>query len=92
MDTDSHPILSNGIVINQPKGFHIGDNVWVGSRCTILKGAAIPAGCVLAAGSILSKRLSCNNAVYASAKVLREKIHWSGEMIEDYEINNLTNE
>jgi len=31
----------------------IGDNVWVGANCTILKGAKIGNGCIVAAGSVV---------------------------------------
>lgn len=32
---------------------HIGDDVWVGANCTILKGARIGSGCVVATGSVV---------------------------------------
>lgn len=36
MDTDSHPIYNKtGDLLNYPKGFHIGNNVWIGAKCTI---------------------------------------------------------
>ncbi len=37
----------------------IEDDVWVGARVTILKGVTIERGCVVAAGSVVTKSLPC---------------------------------
>jgi acetyltransferase-like isoleucine patch superfamily enzyme len=37
------------------KGVTIGDDVWLGSRCTILDGVTIGTGAIIAAGSIVNK-------------------------------------
>lgn len=39
MDTDFHKITNAGDIINAPKEITIGDNAWLGRRCTILKGS-----------------------------------------------------
>jgi acetyltransferase-like isoleucine patch superfamily enzyme len=59
MDTDSHAIFpkKGGALINPDKKVHIGDNVWIGCRCLILKGVTINNGNIIAAGSLVSKSI-----------------------------------
>lgn len=38
-------------------GISIEDDVWIGANCVILDGAFIPKGCVIGAGSLVSKSL-----------------------------------
>lgn len=77
LDTDAHAIYDeNGERINNPRGFHIGDNVWIGARSTILKGVHIASGSVVATGSIVSKNLEIPNAIYVQNKPVRKKIKW----------------
>ena len=38
LDTDFHDVLQDGQVINQPEPIIIGNHVWIGCRCTVLKG------------------------------------------------------
>ncbi len=52
MDSDLHAIGSQPLV-NKP--VHIGNDVWIGCRCIILKGVTIGDGAVLAAGAIVTK-------------------------------------
>lgn len=55
MDGDGHTIYD---INNQPmigkREVVFGDNVWVGCRCTILKGALIPSGSIIGAGTIIA--------------------------------------
>lgn len=82
MDTDSHPILDEtGTQINENKGFVIGDKVWMGAKCTVLKGAAIASGCVIATGSLINKRLETPKTVYAGNRMLKENITWKSEIL-----------
>ncbi|MEO3406430.1 acyltransferase [Mucilaginibacter sp. CAU 1740] len=79
MDTDFHHIFDeNGQVFNHPKEVIIGDNVWVGCRCTILKGANLPDGSIIAAGSLVTKKLIGNNSIFGGnpMRVLKENITW----------------
>ncbi len=52
MDSDLHP-LPNGEL--DSKAVTIGDNVWIGCRCIILKGVHIGNGAVIAAGAVVTK-------------------------------------
>ncbi len=79
MDTDFHHIADeHGVVFNHPKEIIIGDKVWIGCRCTILKGAVIPNGSIVAAGSMVTKKLAGENNIFGGnpLKVLKEKVSW----------------
>jgi len=79
MDTDFHKIKDEtDRIINGPEPVTVGNNVWIGCRCLILKGANIPDGCVIGAGSLVSKPLESGSAIYAGspAKCARENIEW----------------
>jgi len=79
MDSDAHTISNNlGEIINAPKEIIFGDGVWMGCRCTVLKGAIIPNGAVVGAGSIVSRELDKEQTLYAGvpAKLLKENISW----------------
>ena len=80
MDTDFHHIADEtGVVFNHPKEIIIGDRVWVGCRCTILKGAVIPNGCVVAANSMVTKALSGEKCIFGGnpLRVLKSGISWN---------------
>ena len=78
MDGDFHKIYSHEETkpINQDQGITIGNHVWIGSRCTVLKGAAIPDYSVLASCSLVTKALALENCIYASNKIIKENIRW----------------
>lgn len=77
-DTDFHKIksISDGTCLNDNKPVHIGEHVWIGARCTVLKGSRIPDDSVLAAGSIVTKKLKSNNAIYVSNNIVKGDITW----------------
>lgn len=79
MDHDTHNIIdSNGKRINNDETIKVGDRVWICCRTTILKGTVIPSGCVVAAGSVESKKFEEKNAVIGShGKILKKNIIWS---------------
>ena len=50
----------------------IGDNVWIGQNCVILKGVTIGNNCVIAAGSVVTKSTPPNSLVAGlPAKVIK---------------------
>jgi acetyltransferase-like isoleucine patch superfamily enzyme len=79
MDTDFHYIYDEAAqVINPPKEVIIGRNVWVGCRCTILKGANIPCGSIIAANSLVTKTLVGEKNIFGGnpLRVLKSQITW----------------
>lgn len=81
MDNDSHDILDeNNIIINAPKEISIGNDVWIGCRTLILKGAIIPSNVVVAADSTLTKSIEESYCIIGgkanNLRVLRRNITW----------------
>lgn len=77
-DTDGHYIMNgHGEMINHPAGLNIGNNVWIGSGCTILKGTCIPDGCILAAKSTVTRKLETPESIYINNKIVRTDINWN---------------
>jgi len=79
MDTDFHKIKNeSGEIINKPKPIIIGDYVWIGCKCVVLKGAVIPNNTVIALNSLVNKELTKENCLYAGSpvKCVKENISW----------------
>ncbi|MEO8533826.1 MAG: acyltransferase [Flavobacterium sp.] len=80
MDSDLHTIMDEGgKIINDPEEILVEDNVWIGCRALVLKGARIPSGSVIAANTVVNKNLKSTNSLYAGipARMIREKISWA---------------
>ena len=55
MDSDTHSIYGeDGTLINEDKDIILGDNIWIGCDCKVLKGATIPDNCVVGANSVVT--------------------------------------
>lgn len=54
-------------------GINIGDNCWIGAKCTILDGAIINNGCIIAAGAVVKSGVYEENGIYGGvpAKLLK---------------------
>jgi acetyltransferase-like isoleucine patch superfamily enzyme len=78
MDSDWHNIvdLNTGNVKSKQKPITIGNHVWIGCRCTILKGTSIPDDSIVASNSKISKVFTSKNVVIGSNNILREKVNW----------------
>lgn len=79
MDTDFHNIYNEkNEVVNEPDDIKIGNHVWVGCRSVILKGSDIPPNSIVAAGSLVNKRLEGENKLFGGqpAKELRNGVRW----------------
>ena len=79
MDTDFHKIKNeNGEIINNSKPIIIGDYVWIGCKCIILKGAVIPNNTVIAINSMVNRELTEGNCIYGGspAMCIKKNISW----------------
>lgn len=72
MDCDFHRIYQNGCLINCDRPIIIGNSVWLGMNSVVLKGAQIPSGSVVAAGSIVTKTLPYENTIYKNKALFKQ--------------------
>ena len=65
MDTDFHQTINtcDGIRNSAEGKITIGDNVWIGARCVVLKNTDIPAGCVVGANTTVNKNFTEENCL-----------------------------
>lgn len=79
MDDDWHDLIIDGLPRPRPVPVVIGDDVWIASRVTILKGSVIPDGCVVAAGSVVTGRFDEPGCLLAGspARVARKGVKWT---------------
>lgn len=71
-----YPGLGNGWELSESQPVVIGDGVWVGSNCTILKGVEVGDGAIIARGSIVTKNVPAFTIVAGNpAKIVKELPH-----------------
>lgn len=93
--SDGHTLVDpvTGLATNEPQDIIIGNNVWIASRCIILKGSYIPDNSMVAAGSLVNKKFKDTNIMLAGtpAKIIRKNIIWDvrgyGKYMRDFEGN-----
>ena len=74
-DSDNHTIVRDGYTPTAP--IKIGNHVWIGVNCTILKGVTIGDGAIIAAGSVVTKDVPAHSLVGGvPAKVIRTDVEW----------------
>ncbi len=74
-DGGTHKIIAEGY--ENAKPVHIGNHVWIGENCMILKGVTIGDGAVIAASSLVIRDIPPRCLVGGHpAKVLRKDIEW----------------
>lgn len=83
--TDSHCIKDKetGERINHAKSINIGNHVWVGMQCLILKGSSIGNNSILAARCMTTKYSDCeNNIILAGspARKIKANILWNRKL------------
>ena len=79
MDTDEHPLFNMGNErINPDKPIIVGDHVWIGCKCVLLKVAEVPDNTVLAAGTLLKSAFAGENQVVGGnpPSILKRDVRW----------------
>lgn len=82
-NTDSHPILDEkGNVTNPSKPISIGNHVWCGKGCKILKGVSIGNNAIIGMQSIVTKDIADGTLnVGIPARTIREGLNWNRNFI-----------
>ncbi|MCI5146019.1 MAG: hypothetical protein D3923_10930 [Candidatus Electrothrix sp. AR3] len=82
---DSHSIIlkDSNQRINYAKDVSIGDHVWVAAHCNLLKGSTVPNDCVIATGSVVTKKYNFQGTIIGGnpAKEIKHGITWSRKRI-----------
>lgn len=82
-NTDSHQITNwEGLVINRNKPIVIGNHVWVGKNCSILKGVSIGDNSIIGMSSVVTNNVD-SNSIYVGnpAHKIKEGISWNRNYI-----------
>lgn len=77
--TDYHKIYDeHGNIVNYPRDIVIGEHVWIGLGVKILKGVNIADGCIVGAGSVLTKKYNDKNVVLVGnpPRVVKRNVYW----------------
>lgn len=76
IDRDYHKLGDEGKTENKAP-IVIGENVWIGCRCLIMKGVTIGDGAVVAAGSVVTKDVPAGALVAGTpARIIKENVVW----------------
>ena len=79
MDTDEHPLYDmENQHINPDKPILVGNHVWIGCKCVLLKGAEVPSNTVLAAGTLLKTTFAGEHQVIGGnpPSILKRDVRW----------------
>ena len=74
IDSDTHPIYVNNRLINENKEIILREGCWICARCTVLKGTVVGKGSILAASSVITKKIDCENVVIVNNEIVKKNI------------------
>lgn len=87
--TDGHVIFETQTkrIVNRSRPVTIGDNVWISSTVTFLKGCSVPSNSIIGTGAIVAGNFEDENTVIAGcpAKVVKRGVMWDRRYIESFE-------
>ena len=75
-------LIHGGTIVTEGRTFQgsivIENDVWIGSNCTLLKGTIIPEGSIVAAGSVISKKVEQEKSIITGSplKILKTGVSW----------------
>lgn len=76
-DSDHHPLLDdNGNQTNPPRPVTIGDHVWIGLKCTVIRGSKIGDGAVISAGSLVAGKIRSGTMAVGSPARSALEVKW----------------
>jgi acetyltransferase-like isoleucine patch superfamily enzyme len=79
MDTDEHPVYNKeGERINEDRPIVVGNHVWIGCKCMLLKGAELSDNTILAAGTALRSVFRGEEQIIGGnpASILKRDVRW----------------
>ena len=79
MDTDEHPLYDMaGNRLNPNRPIEVGNHVWIGCKCVLLKGAEVHDNTVVAAGTLLKSAFEGEGQVIGGnpPAVLKREVRW----------------
>lgn len=78
IDDDGHDLFVDNKKVNYPKGYHIGNHVWFGRECLVLKGSTTVDNIVFGARSVICGHFTETGVVYAGTpiKVVKRNTCW----------------
>ena len=78
-DADHHPIInSSGEQLNPPRPVVIGNHVWIGLKCTLLRGSKIGDGAMIAANSLVGGKIKAGTMASGNPARSYSEILWKG--------------
>jgi acetyltransferase-like isoleucine patch superfamily enzyme len=84
LDSDYHRVLDDGgNTINHPREVFIGDNVWLCTKSTVLKGSQIRNGSVIGANSLVNGEVGTHTLMGNGTAREISKINWSSRGFDD---------
>lgn len=83
-DTDFHPLLPEARRVHatrdaRSKPIFIGDEVFIGAHCLILKGSILGDGCVVGAGSVVSGTFPARSVIAGNPAVVVRSLTYGGD-------------
>lgn len=79
-DSDHHRIVDeNGKITNRPRETVLGDNVWVGVKATVMKGAKIKTGSVIGVNAAAGGHIREHSLVMHEPARTFAQVHWKAE-------------
>lgn len=78
-NTDSHQITDiDGKTINNSKPIIIGNHVWIGKNCTVLKGVSIGDNSIIGMSSVVTKNIDANSIYVGNpARKVKDGVSWN---------------
>lgn len=84
-NSDAHLVynVETGKRLNLTKSVYIGDHVWIGQGCLLLKGTQIDSGSIIGAGSTIANKKIPHNESWGGnpARRISDKIFWDGACV-----------